>query len=165
MVLLATLLVSPYSCSTEDTPTSPKTSSAVKKESNLLNEQIAKIEDIGGRDKFLTKKVNEVYSGMNQALAKKDLPKFMKAYREAKKFHHQLEGLNVPMAAFYWSSFFENLNGGSFGNIATQTLSRPEILKDWPSNCPSLDYTTKQLAEELFLFDRNRRLDLGQEVD
>lgn len=132
-----------------------------------LQEIIGKSTDLGfaeGR-KFIDSKVEKVYQKMNEALAQKDLPRFVRAYREANLFEKQLIEIgDCYKGAFHWMQLFDDLNRNYFGNIYTAVMANPQILDNWPTYCSAIDQRARSLAEGLYNFDRNRRLSKGNKV-
>ncbi len=100
-----------------------------------------------------TQKVDETYNSMNKALAAKDLPQFMAAYREAVAVKEQLKesGKQGSLSSqAYYFMMFNDLTQNYLGAIATKILSDPSILEDWPTNCSSLDIGARGLTQGLY---------------
>ena len=115
--------------------------------------------------KFITSKVEEVYKRMNTALAQKDLPGFVRAYQEAVLFGKQIMVIGGCYGgSFHWMELFDDMNQNYFGNIYTKVMANPKILDDWPAYCGTIDQRARSLANELYNFDRNKRLSEGDKI-
>lgn len=169
--LLALILGSTISCNNQQesqSRTQPKVEEKIG--DNPLLKGLQEVIDRSGFNfdkgrEFVGSKVKEVYKKMNSALAQKDLPGFVHAYKEAKLFQEQLIKVgDCYGGSFHWMQLFDELNRSYFGNIYTKVMTDPQILDAWPTDCDSVNQKAKSLAEGLYDFDRNRHLSLGDKV-
>lgn len=118
-----------------------------------------------GRE-FMQSEVEKVYEKMNSALARKDIPEFMRAYQEAVLFYNQLEKIGDCYKGEYGGNLDYDLNMAYFGNIHTLIMTNPHILEEWPAPayCGSVNQTAESLATELHDFNWNRTISLGKDV-
>lgn len=169
-LLALTLGFTAVSCNNQQ-GSNPKSRIEEETEDNPLLKELQEIIDkssgLGLKKgvEFINSKVEEVYKSMNDALARKDLPGFVRAYQEADLFGKQLEGIaDCFGGSYHWLDLFIDININYFGSIHTKIMANPQILDDWPAYCGSVNLRARSLAEGLYDFNRNRHLSFGYKV-
>ncbi len=112
----------------------------------------------------IEKRTDEVYQQMDSALARKDLPAFVSAYRRAIEFQQEIQDNPSPSATGKWMRLFMDTTTGIYGNIFLQAMSYPGILEQWPASCATTPHQgIREDLERYIRFVNNKRAASGAE--
>ncbi|MFC1648225.1 hypothetical protein ACFL1B_02080 [Nanoarchaeota archaeon] len=114
----------------------------------------------------VTQVVSAAFDYMDEALASKDLPAFMEAYRTAfslteimdERIEYEHPAPFLGMTIRFRTELTQELYGNVFGRIA----SDPSILEDWPTYCGVSDSRVQELFGDLLDFVSRKTPDLRQ---
>ncbi len=118
-------------------------------------------------DKYITESLIDVqkdafaerdrlYAKMDDALAKKDLPAFVEAYRDTSEFLDGLKALPLVTDAV-WFETFEETRHQTYGEIFAATMTHPEILENWEAPNSVGDRDVERKLTALIDFVNNKR--------
>ncbi len=122
------------------------------------------IEELAEMQKEYFEKRNEHYKEMDDALAQKDLPAFVDAYRDTREFMEEIGEMGLVTDAAWHETFYDT-SRGTYGQIFAQIMANPEMLRDWPSDCGDEYSDAKSMIGDMVGFVNNKRRDEGIQID